>query len=186
MKFMAKVLEEMSNYIYTEVDNGSQTISCPRYMNDVYTLGIDLQYYIGDIYLQMAEISRGDIRSQYKKMAVSELEIKEKIEKINNARLNELLTQFYNNGGQIIEAPLTSDQAKELQPFFNRLLDTYFKRLESLLVLAAEGSITPERLDRMINFDTLEMYGSVSKLFKVDEIVQGFNNLISIRESVRK
>jgi hypothetical protein len=79
MKFMAKVLEEMSNYIYTEVDNGSQTISCPRYMNDVYTLGIDLQYYIGDIYLQMAEISRGDIRSQYKKMAVSELEIKEKI-----------------------------------------------------------------------------------------------------------
>jgi hypothetical protein len=132
---MAKVLEEMSNYIYTEVDNGSQTISCPRYMNDVYTLGIDLQYYIGDIYLQMAEISRGDIRSQYKKMAVSELEIKEKIEKINNARLNELLTQFYNNGGQIIEAPLTSDQAKELQPFFNRLLDTYFKRLESLLVL---------------------------------------------------
>ena len=155
-------------------------------MNDVYTLGIDLQYYIGDIYLQMAEISRGDIRSQYKKMAVSELEIKEKIEKINNARLNELLTQFYNNGGQIIEAPLTSDQAKELQPFFNRLLDTYFKRLESLLVLAAEGSITPERLDRMINFDTLEMYGNVSKLFKVDEIVQGFNNLISIRESVRK
>jgi hypothetical protein len=145
-----------------------------------------LQYYIGDIYLQMAEISRGDIRSQYKKMAVSELEIKEKIEKINNARLNELLTQFYNNGGQIIEAPLTSDQAKELQPFFNRLLDTYFKRLESLLVLAAEGSITPERLDRMINFDTLEMYGNVSKLFKVDEIVQGFNNLISIRESVRK
>jgi hypothetical protein len=65
-------------------------------------------------------------------------------------------------------------------------LDTYFKRLESLLVLAAEGSITPERLDRMINFDTLEMYGNVSKLFKVDEIVQGFNNLISIRESVRK
>jgi hypothetical protein len=38
----------------------------------------------------------------------------------------------------------------------------------------------------MINFDTLEMYGNVSKLFKVDEIVQGFNNLISIRESVRK
>lgn len=186
MNFMAKVLEDVSNYTYTNVEDGSKTISCPRYMNDVYTLGIDLQYYIGDIYLQMAEISRGEVRSQYKKMAVSELEIKEKIQEINNARLNELLSHFYNNGGMIIEAPLTAEQAKKIQPFFNRIIDTYFKRLESLLILAAEGSITPDRLDRMVNFDTVEMYSNVCKLFQVDEIVQGFKVLIKIRENVRK
>ena len=183
---MAKVLEKVSDYNYASVDDGSKIISCPRYMNDVYTLGIDLQYYIGVIYLQMGEMSLGQAKSQYKKMAVCELDIKEKIQEINNERLNELLSHFYNNGGQILEAPLTTEQAKEIQPFFNRILDTYFKRLESLLVLAAEGSITPDRLDRMINFDTVELYGNIGKLFKVDEIVKGFKVLIKIRENVRK
>ena len=42
-----------------------------------------------------------------------------------------------------MEAPLASEAAKEVQPFFYRMLDTFLKRLESALVLAAECSISP-------------------------------------------
>ncbi len=183
---MAKALEKMSNYAYEDVDDKIKTIACPRSMNDVYTLGIELQYYIGDVYVQMAEISRGEVRAQYKKMAVNQLEIKQKIQEINNARLNQLLSCFYNNGGKIIEAPVSAEQAKELQPFFNRIVNTFFNRLESLLVLAAEGSIAPDRLDRMINFDTIELYSNVGKLFKVQEFAEGFEVLIKLRENAVK
>lgn len=183
---MAKVLEKMSNYTYENSDHGYQIISCPRYKKDVYALGINLQYYIGDMYLQLAEISQGEVKSQFKRMAVTELEIKQQIQQINNANLNELLSYFYNNGGKIIEAPVASEQTKEIHPFFNRILNTFIKRIESWLVLAAEGTVTPDRLDSMVSYDIIEMYGNMCKLFKVDEIVRGFEVLIKIREDVRK
>ena len=183
---MAKVMQRMSNYSYENVNDVSKTITCPRYSNDVYALGVNLQYYIGDMYLQLAEISQGEVKSQFKRMAVNELEIKQQIQQKNNAYLNELLSYFYNNGGKIIEAPLASEQAKEIHPFFNRIINTFIKRLESWVVLAAEGTVTPDQLDSMISYDIIEMYGNMCKLFKVDEIDKAFEALIRVREKVRK
>ncbi len=182
---MAKVLEKMSNYSCESVANVTQPVPCPRSMNDVYSTGINLQYYIGDIYLQLAEVSQGELKKQYKKMAVAELETKQKIGEVNNARLNELLYHFYNSGGAIIEPPLSSKQSKAIQPFYNRIMDTFTKQVESSLVLAANGSINPDKLKSMINYDIIEMYTNMSKLFKVDEIVKAFSILITIRQNAR-
>jgi hypothetical protein len=72
-----------------------------------------------------------------------------------------------------------------LQPFFNRMMDTFLKRLESALVLAAEGSISPEQLGSMIDNDITEMYRNLGKLFQVEPIVRGFEAMIRIRENLR-
>jgi len=175
----------MSNYVLEYSDHDFQIRSCPRYLKEVYDLGADLQYYIGDMYLQLAELSQVKIKATYQKMAVHQLEMRQRIERLNEAHLNEILTHFYNNGGKVVEAPLASEAAKELQPFFNRMMDTFLKRLESALVLAAEGSISPEQLGSMIDNDITEMYRNLGKLFQVEPIVRGFEAMIRIRENLR-
>jgi hypothetical protein len=182
---MAKALEKMSNYVLEYSDHDFQIRSCPRYLKEVYDLGADLQYYIGDMYLQLAELSQVKIKATYQKMAVHQLEMRQRIERLNEAHLNEILTHFYNNGGKVVEAPLASEASKELQPFFNRMMDTFLKRLESALVLAAEGSISPEQLGSMIDNDITEMYRNLGKLFQVEPIVRGFEAMIRIRENLR-
>ncbi len=178
---MAKLLQEVSNYNKNDGDKAENTIPCPRYMNDVYSIGINLQYYIGDIYLRLAEVSHKELKSLYKKMAVVELDIKEQIQEVNNARLNELLSYFYNNGGTVIDPPLSSAESKSIQPFFNRIMDTFTEQVESSLVLAANKSISADKVKSMINHDIIEMYTSMSKLFPVDEITIAFWQLIAIR-----
>ena len=85
-----------------------------------------------------------------------------------------------------MEASLGSEQAKEIQPFFNRIMATFIKRLERATLLAVADGITPEQLNNMIDDDITEMCGNMCKLFKVDEIVRGFEVLTEIRENFRK
>ncbi|KUG04379.1 hypothetical protein ASZ90_018220 [hydrocarbon metagenome] len=177
---MAKVLEKMPIYSNKAVENASTPIF-PRYINDVYSIGTSLQCYIGDIYLHLAEVSQGDVRAQYKKMAIAELKIKEQTQHIANARLNEMLGYFYNNGGTIVEPIMTQTQAKAIQPFFNRMLDIFNKRVELGTVLAANGTISPSKIASMINYDITEMYSNMKKLFQVSEMEHAFNELIAIR-----
>ncbi len=179
---MAKVLEKMT--VYTdEADNSFKPIACPRYINDVYSIGTNLHYYIGDIYLQLAEGKQGDIKQQYKTMAIVELEIKDEIQKIGNASLNEILGYFYNNGGTVVESALSYQESKAIQPFFNRILDIFTKKVDLLTVLAANGRITPGRMESIINYDLVELYSKMSKLFPVDKMVRAFDQLVTINLS---
>ena len=181
---MSKVLEKTADYSNQAVCKMVKPISCPRYMNDVYSIGTDLQYYIGDIYLWLSEVSRGDLKNHYRQIALDQLEIKKRIEEINNARLNELLVHFYNSGGTVIDPPLSYQQSEEMQPFFYRILNTFTKKLESSLVSAANGSINPDELESLVNSDIIEMYSNMSKLIAVDELAKAFWDLIAIRERV--
>lgn len=179
---MAKVLEKM--WIYTdEADNSLKPISCPRYINDVYSIGTNLHYYIGDIYLQLAEGKQGNIKQQYKTMAIVQLEIKDEIQKVENVCLNEMLGYFYNNGGTIVESALSYQDSQAIQPFFNRILDIFTKKVDLLTVLAANGRITPGRMESIINYDLVELYSKMSKLFPVDKMVRAFDQLVTINLS---
>ncbi len=178
---MAKVLERTSNDCNNAVNNAVKSIHCPRYMNDVYTIGTNLQDYIADIYLELAEMSNGDLKIQYREMAVEQMEVKQHLKDIAMARLNESLWHFYNNGGPIIESPLSDKEAKEKQPFFNRIRDNFFENVEDSLTLAADGSISLGKLESIINYNLIAMYINMSKLFQVDEITKAFNQLIIIR-----
>ncbi len=181
---MATVLEKMPNYSNNVVDKTENLNLCPRYMNDVYSLGTNLQYYLGDIYMHLAKSTQGELKDQYEKMAFEELIIKDEIQKVSNARLNEMLGDFYNSGGAVVELPLSHKLSKETQPFFNRILDNFTKQVESSTVLAANGTISAGKLENMVKYDIIEMYTNMSKLFPEEEIVKAFNKLITIREMI--
>ncbi len=178
----AKVLEvtekpKCREQIVCEFKN---TVPCPRYMHDVYSLGFNLQYYIGDIHLQLANLNHGDIRQEFKLLSVKQLEVKEKIEDMSRDRLNEMLAIFYNNGGQIIDPTVSEREAKEIQPFFNRLLDSFFQRLEYSIILANNG-LSADKLESLINAGIMEMYTNMSKLYRDEEIINAFNQLINLK-----
>lgn len=157
--------------------------SCPCSVDEVYSLGISLQYYIGDIYLDL-EATQGPQKFLYKKLALNQLDIKEEIAKLANANLNQLLCYFYNNGGPIIEAPVSEEMAKEIQPFFNRIAVNFMNQLDVIVSMASKGNMDPSELESAINNNIIAMYTTMRKLFQVDEIENAFNELISIRKAL--
>lgn len=180
---MSKVLKttEVINYSPKAAEKTAISASCPRCMNDVYSLGISLQYFIGNIYLKLADTNQGNTKNYYEKLALKQLNGKEKIEKLAKAHTNELLSYFYNNGGPIIEPPLSEQEAKEKQPFFNRIINNFLVKLEASLDLNSNSIINPEELENVINSSITELYTNLGKLIQVDEIIQAFDELISIR-----
>ncbi|MDD3364832.1 MAG: hypothetical protein PHZ03_07625 [Syntrophomonas sp.] len=157
---------------------------CPRSVDDVYSLGVRLQYYIGAIYLELDAMNQGSKQIPYTSLALRQLEGKEEIEKLVNDNLNRLLWYFYNNGGPIIEAPVSEQVAKELQPFFNRIMANFLNQLDVMVNMTFNGDISAIDLDDSINNNIIAMYTVIAKLFKLDEIKNAFNDLISIRKAL--
>jgi hypothetical protein len=93
------------------------------------------------------------------------------------------LWYFYNNGGPIIEAPVSEQLAKEIQPFFNRIMANLLNQLDVMMNMTANGDISASDLDDSINNNIIAMYTVMSKLFKVDEVKDAFNDLIEIRRA---
>ncbi len=178
---MAKALERKADYCNHAAKTSVEFIPCPCQVSEVYLLGTMLQHYVGDIYLQLAEFEKGDLKKKYQKMAVEQLEINEGIQKAANARLNEMLWTFYNNGGQVVDPPVSEEQAQEMQPFFTRLMNNFFEKIEDLIPLAAEGSISTDKMDNIISYNLIALYICLNKLFQADEMASVFKELIIIK-----
>ncbi len=112
----AKKIETTNNWEYTSKNIGNNdskdaqlenSVPCPRYVQEVYSLGASLQYYVGDKYLNLGVLNKGAQKSQYETLALNQLDYKEAIQKLANLYLNEMLVYFYNNGGPVIEAPVS-------------------------------------------------------------------------------
>lgn len=157
---------------------------CPRSVDDVYSLGVRIQYYIGAVYLELDGMSKGSKQTVYTALALKQLEGKEEIEKLVNENLNRLLGWFYNNGGAIIEPPVSEQLAKELQPFFNRVMANFLYQLDVLMKMTAKGDISASDLDESINNNIIALYTVLCKLFKDEEIKDAFNELIGIRKAL--
>lgn len=165
-------------------DKIARTIPCPRSMNDVYSLGVSLQYSIGETFLEIAELNQGNKRNLFTQLALKQLDAKAEIENLANANLNRLLAFFYNNGGPVIEPPVTNEQVKEIQPFFNRIMSNFYNQLDDSVQLTSKGSMNVEELDKVINNVLIDMYSTMRKLYQADEIVTAFDELIRIRENI--
>jgi hypothetical protein len=154
---------------------------CPRSIDEVYSLGIKMQYYIGDIYLRLNALHQGSVKTLYKELALKQLDTKKEIQKLADDNLNELLSFFYNNGGAIIE-PLVSEQmAKEMQPFFNRISANFLKQVDVLVSKASKEETNASELEPMINNILIEMYTTMSMLFPIQKMKDAYNELISLR-----
>jgi hypothetical protein len=158
----------------------------PRSADEVYSFGISLQNYLGDTYLALDAMHRASKKLIYKNLALGELKASEEIRRLANANLNQLLTSFYINGGLIAEAPapLAEQTAKEIRPFFNRIVINFLDQLDIVVSVAAEGKISFEELKELINNNVIKLYTTMTILFPVKEIQTAFAKLIDIRKAV--
>lgn len=157
---------------------------CPCSVDQVYSLGVRIQYYVGDIYLELERVNQGALKNQYKKLALRQLDGKNEVEKLANLNLNRLLTYFYNNGGPIIDSPVSEQMAREISPFYIRITTNFLKQLDLIVGMASKGNFTVNELERMVNNLVTEMYITISMLFPMEEMKDAFDDLTGVRESI--
>lgn len=160
------------------IDTLTNLGTCPRSVDEVYSLGIKLQYYIGDIYLALNSIHQGEVKALYQELALKQLDAKDEIQKLANENLNKLLAYFYNNGGPIIESPVSEQMAKEMQPFYNRISANFLKQLDDWVIKASKQDMDADEVERTINNIFIEMYSTMSMLFPVEEVQDAFKELV--------
>lgn len=172
------------NYNNQAVGDLNKLGNCPRYVDDVYTLGINLHYYAGAIYLELADLYQGYCKAQFKNLALKELQGKQEIERFAKHNYNQLLMYFYDNGGPIIEAPVSEKMKNELQSTFDGILAEFLSQLSTVANAAAIGKMTARELAEAINSHMIATYTEISKLYGNKEIQNAFDELITIRKAV--
>jgi hypothetical protein len=162
----------------------SKIESCPCCVNDLYSLGASLQSYIGTIYFELADMHQGLARNQYEGLALSQLEGKAEIKKLANDNLNQLLSYFYNNGGPIMEAPVTEQTVNVIQPIFNGIMDELVNQVTGLANAAVKGRMNVNDLELAINRQISSTYSATGYLFQVKEMKNAVEELINVRKAI--
>lgn len=156
-------------------------MECPRCVDEVYSLGISMQHYIGSIYLQLITMNKGP-KSLYTHLTLKQLGIKEEIQELANHNLDRLLMYFYNNGGPIIEPLVSEESAREIQPRFDGIVADFIKQVDSAIGKIIRSNVNPGRLDYEINDYAVGMYSAMEKMYKVDEMKKAFKELSDMRK----
>ncbi len=152
------------------------SFSCPHTTEDVYSIGIKLQYLIGDMYLDYENGSDKATRIVLKELALKQLNKKNEIQKLADMDLNNKLTYFYENGGPIIEPPVSEKRAKEINGFFNRIAENYLKNIEVQISKANESNV--QELEGNVNQIIVRMLTDLANLYIENEIRMAFKELI--------
>ena len=155
-------------------------VVCPRSAEDVYALGISLQKYISSVYVELAERNKGR-KNPYTNMVLKQLVIKRKLEELSRENLNGLLAYFYNNGGPIIEPPVSEQLAAEIQPSVNSIVSRFLTQANLLINQAVEGDLLAGDLDAAIDNQVIGMYTAMGRLFQHDNMQKAFEQLIEVR-----
>lgn|GEM_PF-823850 len=155
---------------------------CPRYVDDVYSLGINLHYYVSRIYLKLSNLFQGTRKSQFKNLAIIEIKGKKQIQKLAKYNYDQLLTYFYANGGPIIESPVSEKKRNELSPAFDQIITSLATRLKIAVDKATNSQMTAKELEKFINKNIIASYAQISRLYDNEEIQKAFTELITIRK----
>ncbi len=163
------------------VDELMKAVSCPRCECEVYAVGISLEYFVGSIFLALADIEKGTRKPDYTHLAMKQLERKEKIVEINNDKLNQLLQYFYDNGGPIIELPVDEQKVARIAPRYNTLVNDFLHRMTVLVNESCAGTIKADQMETEVGANILEMYTAMKALYREYELRNAFDELIRIR-----
>jgi len=155
------------------------SFTCPHTTEDVYSMGIKLLYLIGDMYLDYANGSDKAIKNILKELALKQLNKKTEIQKLADMDLNNKLTYFYENGGPIIEPPVSEKRAKEINGFFNRIADNYLKNIEEQISKVNVDNNAKE-LEGNVNQIIVRMLTDLANLYFENEIRMAFKELINL------
>lgn len=152
--------------------------SCPRSVDEVYSLGIKLQYYVGGLYLEMIDSWQGNTKKFYQEQTMRQLAVKNDIQSLANENLNQLLAYFYDNGGPIIEPPVSEQAAREIQPFFNRIASSAMDQITRIKEEGNDAGIV-----KKIDDTVADMYSAMARLFNtVQEVSEAFSNLAELNK----
>jgi hypothetical protein len=158
-----------------------ETIPYPRCAEDVYSLGIRLQQYLADICLSLAKCRPESERNMLRIIAKSQLEHKKEMLNLMNTNLNQALAYFYENGGPIIELPVSEAEVKDIHLFFDKSVANFFSKLDTMFHINSKSEIN--KLDAQINSCTIELFIMLGKLYKTIEVKEAFAELIRIKKS---
>lgn len=172
------------NYRIQAANELAQSTPCPRSVNDVYNLGVNLQYCIGTRYRELADLNQNETRSACIRLAEKQMEIKKRIDKAASHHLNILIQYFYEHGGPVIEDPISEDMVKEINPFYNRLMTNFLESLDEVTEKVRCEEMSIGDMENTINRELISMYGALGNLFGVSEMRKAFHDLVEIRESV--
>lgn len=164
----------------SNIDALLNQIMPPRTTEEVYTLGIKLQYLIGDMYLTTSNASKGQVRSTLKDLALKQLARKTEIEKLAKMDLNEKLTYFYNHGGPIMLPPVSEQQAKEMYGFFIKIAANYLTQMDVVLRTTADDPENINTVDERINEIRVRMLTDLAKMYHQNEIRMAFKEMFSL------
>jgi hypothetical protein len=172
------------NYYTKAAYELASSTPCPRSANDVYSMGVSLQYCIRAKYLEIDGLRRSIMGQNFLvDQAKRQLAIKTEIEKQANYNLNVLLQKFYDQGGPIMEDPVSEEMVKNVRPFFNRIRSSFLQSLDETAHQTAIGKLSVEEMVTDVNRQITEMYNALGRMFPVAEVTGAFTDLIEIRQS---
>lgn len=163
-----------------QIRTKAAAVVCPRSAEDVYSLGISLQNYIASLYIELSEMNKSN-KNKYANQVVSQIVIKKEIEKLAKDNLNQLLAYFYENGGPIIEPPVSEETAKELQPGVDKIVDSFLNQVDVIIDKVLQSNITISDLENEINSKIINMFTAISSLYDNDIMQNAFDELIALR-----
>lgn len=163
------------------VEDFIKSVSCPRCEYDVYAIGISLEYFVGSVFVALAEMDRNVSGSEYTRLAMMQLERKEKIVAVNNNKLNQMLQYFYDNGGPIIEPPVDEQKAARIAPRFNAIINEFCDRMDVLVNESSSGRMGAREMEKETNAAVLEVYTASKALYREYELRNAFDDLLRFR-----
>jgi len=159
----------------------ASSLPCPRSANDVYALGVSLQYCIRAKYLEIANLMNN--KTYLTDQAAQQLKIKSQIEKLSIYKLNMQLNKFYEQGGPIMEDPITQEMAREIQPFFSRITGRFLQSLDETASRLLTKQISAGEMTSEVRQQITETYNTLGKMFTAEEIESVFAELAEIIQS---
>lgn len=163
------------------VEDFSKAISCPRSECDVYAIGIGLEYFVGSVFMALADVEKIAAKSEYTQLAMRQLDRKERIVAVNNDKLNQMIQYFYDHGGPVIEPPVDEQRTDKITPRFNTLINEFFNRMDVLVSEAYADRTDVDEIENEIDASVLKMYTTMKGLYREYELRNAFDEIISIR-----
>ncbi len=156
---------------------------CPRSVHDVCSLGASLQYCIRAKYIEITGSMPSKDKTFLMEQAARQLTIKTNIEKLAKYDLNVLVKKFYDDGGPIIEDPVSEQMVMDINPFFNRIISSFLQSLDEITYQTAIGKLSVEKMAADVEDQICQMYNTLARMFQIEEMERAYIDLIEIRQS---
>jgi len=164
-------------------EKSKSTIPCPRCAEEVYSLAIELNDYLGQTYMDLAGRIREPQRTMLKKLATRCFEKKSEFTNLINDDLNRELAYFYEHGGPVIEYPVTELDIKDIQPFFNKSTSNFFSQLDAMVYITGKGEMSVAELESETYNYIIGLFTILGRLYQSAEVREAFGELVRIEMS---